>query len=274
MEDQCSPLSWGYYFQDESLKELKHSMLYTTLELQTTILSVQEELARKEDEIFQLKNLVTKITRERDEAQEKSQTLILENLMIHQQIQQQHVTIEHQPNMIHGAISSGTTSSEDEPRKIDNSNILQHSSSDYDESFISSPGKDLLAEVDERIALTKFFPENGKFLKAVMEAGPLLQTLLLAGPLPQWQHPPPQLNTIDIPPVTISSSSPTLTPRLLHQDSSLSATNCGGCCLSKKKRVLENNNTSINVDQVSHSPPITTPNKYQKVVHQSSLTNF
>ncbi|KAG9139739.1 hypothetical protein Leryth_016677, partial [Lithospermum erythrorhizon] len=240
MEDQCSPLNWGYYFQDEGLEELKHSLLYTTLELQTTILSAQDELARKEDEIFHLKNLLTNITRERDEAQEKCQTLMLEKLMLHQQQQ----LIQQQPNMTNAAISSGTTSTEDEQRRNDNSNILQYSTSDSDENFISSPGKDLLAEVNDRIALKKPLPENGKFLQAVMEAGPLLHTLLLAGPLPQWQHPPPQLNTLDIPPVTINSSSATLTPRLLHQDSSLSATSCGGCCFSKKKRVLDNNNNN------------------------------
>ncbi|KAF7833136.1 formin-like protein 2 [Senna tora] len=32
-----------------------------------------------------------------------------------------------------------------------------------------------------------------------MKAGPLLQTLLLAGPLPQWRHPPPPLDSFEIP---------------------------------------------------------------------------
>ncbi|KAJ1385338.1 hypothetical protein SESBI_41760 [Sesbania bispinosa] len=40
-------------------------------------------------------------------------------------------------------------------------------------------------------------------------------TLLLVEPLPQWQHPPPQLNSIEIPPVAISSP----TPSPLSQDS-------------------------------------------------------
>lgn len=50
-------------------------------------------------------------------------------------------------------------------------------------------------------------PEKGRLLQAVMEAGPILQTLLLAGPLPQWQHPPPHLDTIEIPTLTLIPSS-------------------------------------------------------------------
>ncbi|EXB32330.1 hypothetical protein L484_005536 [Morus notabilis] len=52
----------------------------------------------------------------------------------------------------------------------------------------------------EKLVAGKALPEKGKLLQAVMEAGPLLQTLLLAGPLPQWQHPPPRVDTIEIPP--------------------------------------------------------------------------
>ncbi|KAA0049634.1 formin-like protein [Cucumis melo var. makuwa] len=37
--------------------------------------------------------------------------------------------------------------------------------------------------------------------QAVIEVGPLLKNLLLARPLPHWQHPPPLVNSGDIPPV-------------------------------------------------------------------------
>ncbi|KAF7807526.1 protein enabled-like protein [Senna tora] len=33
-----------------------------------------------------------------------------------------------------------------------------------------------------------------------------MKALLLAGPLPQWRHPPPPLDSFEIPPVTIPSS--------------------------------------------------------------------
>jgi hypothetical protein len=60
-------------------------------------------------------------------------------------------------------------------------------------------------EADLQMML-KSLPEKGKLLQAVMQAGPLLQTLLVAGPLPQWRHPPPALDTLDIPRVSMSSS--------------------------------------------------------------------
>ncbi|KAG0598921.1 hypothetical protein M758_12G112100 [Ceratodon purpureus] len=60
-------------------------------------------------------------------------------------------------------------------------------------------------ESDLQVML-KSLPEKGKLLQAVMQAGPLLQTLLVAGPLPQWRHPPPALDTLDIPRVSMSSS--------------------------------------------------------------------
>ncbi|BBN08952.1 hypothetical protein MPTK1_4g15860 [Marchantia polymorpha subsp. ruderalis] len=50
-------------------------------------------------------------------------------------------------------------------------------------------------------------PEKGKLLQAVMKAGPLLQTLLLSGPLPQWRHPPPAMDSVEIPRVSMSSAS-------------------------------------------------------------------
>ncbi|KAK7845493.1 hypothetical protein CFP56_009190 [Quercus suber] len=114
MEDQCSPLSWEFSYHEEGMEELRHSLLYTTFELETTLLAAKEEITKREYELI------------------------------------------HRP-----------------------------------------------------------LPEKGKLLQAVIEAGPLLKNLLLAGPLPQWQHPPPQLNSIEIPPVAISSP----TPRLLQQDS-------------------------------------------------------
>lgn len=56
-------------------------------------------------------------------------------------------------------------------------------------------------------------PKKGKLLEAVMKAGPLLQQLILAGPMPQWQQPPPQLKTANIPRIHTSPNS-VLTPFL------------------------------------------------------------
>uniref|UniRef100_A0A2P2JHE8 Uncharacterized protein n=1 Tax=Rhizophora mucronata TaxID=61149 RepID=A0A2P2JHE8_RHIMU len=118
---------------------------------------------------------------------------------------------------------SGTYSDEDESKAGNSSNHVD--SPESNKTIISSlprdpislrPLQSSLPEAMLKLAADKPLPEKGKLLQAVKEAGPLLQNLLLAGPLPQWHHPPPQLNPIDIPPVTISS--PKARP-LAHKDS-------------------------------------------------------
>ncbi|THF94186.1 hypothetical protein TEA_004449 [Camellia sinensis var. sinensis] len=196
------------------IEELKHCLLYTTLELETTILSTQQEIARKEDELNYVKELLTKAMKERDEAKAKYQSLRL-------QLQQQ---LEAAANL------SGTTrDAEDKLRGGSEPNNVGSLSSNLNPQL---PLPMPLAELTEKLASKKPVPEKGKFLEVVMEAGPLLQTLLLAGPLPRWQHPPPPLNSIEIPPVT----APLPTPRLLHhQDSTISTTNS---CFSKEKGLV------------------------------------
>ncbi|XP_021295898.1 uncharacterized protein LOC110425334 [Herrania umbratica] len=257
MEDQCSPLSWAYCYQEEGMEELKHTLLYTTLELETTLISAKEEITRREFELIHLKDVLSRTIKERDEVQARCQKLMLEKFMLQQQLQQ-----KEQPQQQHQqetASLSGVSSSEDESKPgHPNKNI---SSSDSNRSIISSPGSDSiphpvhppsqpqspLPQEALKLAANKPLPEKGKLLQAVKDAGPLLQNLLLAGPLPQWQHPPPQLTSIDIPPVAISSP----TQHLIHQDS---FNNLNGCL--SKKRGAENY-------EGSESSPNT---KYQKVV--------
>ncbi|KAK4430993.1 hypothetical protein Salat_0861300 [Sesamum alatum] len=265
MEEQCcSPLGWAYYYQEEGVEELKHSLLYSTLELEAAVLSAHEEISRKDDEILQLKGLLAEIIKERDEFQTKCQQLVLEKQLLFQQVQvlQAHSSKKH----LDCPISSNTTSHEDD-------NIDLSPSHCDDNIIVASPpavaagGKDILPlppptvsppppppeppilDLMDKISIKKPLPEKGKFLQAVMEAGPLLQTLLLAGPLPQWQHPPPQLNSIDIPPVTISSP----TAKILHQDPCLiSPTSHGG---------FTNKRGMVNRESSDFSPK----SKYQKV---------
>lgn len=255
MDNQRSPLlSWAYFFQGKSMEELRQSLIYTTVELEQTRAAVQEELRKRDEQLLNLKELVSKTIRERDEAQEKCQRLLLEKLVFQQQV---------------AAPVSGISSIEDEPRRgIDSNNGI--SSSDCEESIVSSPVIDHLPPPQQHhqpqpqpqqlpqsmIELTpeKPLPEKGKLLQAVMKAGPLLQTLLLAGPLPQWRHPPPPLESFEIPPVTIPSP-PQPQPQLLHQDSllngSTTTTNCGRF---SRKRVFSDASDSR------------TETKYQRVV--------
>ncbi|KAI3705519.1 hypothetical protein L1987_75758 [Smallanthus sonchifolius] len=232
MDDECSPFNWDSYYQEEGqgIEELKHTLLYT-LELESAVACAQEEISRKGDEVLHFKCLLTNIIKERDEAQLKCQELVLENIIFQQKIQE----LEAGSNSFVRTTPTGYLE-DDHLLGVDsssgsNENIVGTGTGTGTESVsvLVPPTQEPKPERTDKVVLTKGLPEHGKFLQAVVKAGPLLQTLLLAGPLPQWQHPPPQLNSIEIPPVTIPST-PTVaattaatTPRmLLHQDSCLS----------------------------------------------------
>ncbi|XP_054795813.1 uncharacterized protein LOC129301261 [Prosopis cineraria] len=259
MDNQRSPLlSWAYYCQGKSMEELRQSLLYTTLELEETRAAAQEELRKRDDQLVNLKDLLNKTIKERDEAREKCHRLLLDKFVLQQQ---------------QAAPLSGVSSIEDEPRRgIDSNNGL--SSSDCEESIVSSPVIDHFPQPQlppqpplpatqsmMELAPEKPLPEKGKLLQAVMKAGPLLQTLLLAGPLPQWRHPPPPLDSFEIPPVTIPSpppAPPAIPPQLLHQDSFINTNGAGStpinCGRISRKRAF---------CQGSENP---TEAKYQRVV--------
>ncbi|KAG7568322.1 hypothetical protein ISN45_Aa04g011510 [Arabidopsis thaliana x Arabidopsis arenosa] len=177
-------LSWAHQNQCgiKTIEELRHALLHTTMELEQTRMVASEELITKDDQIMQLKDLLNKAIKEKDEAQERYKRLLLD----------QHFILQRQ------------TDEEQDP------NINGFHSSDGEESIVSSFEPPMEIEIDfPEMTL----PEKGKLLKAVVKAGPLLQTLLLAGQLPQWRHPPPQLESFEIPPVIIAEASP------LSQDS-------------------------------------------------------
>ncbi|XP_068328391.1 uncharacterized protein [Pyrus communis] len=219
MEVQCSPFSWEFFYQEEGIEELRHSLLCKTLELETTILSAKEKISTREEEIVRLKDLLSKALQERNEAEAKCQTLVLDKLVLQQELRKQQ--------------------QKDEDNESKGSQSNKHfTSSDSEETIVPSPNSDpimmLLAPLSSppplplaalKLGAMKPLPEKGRLLQAVIEAGPLLQTLLLAGPLPQWEHPPPQLKYIEIPPVAISPPP----RRLQHQDScNCSGTSCFG----------------------------------------------
>ncbi|CAI9105300.1 OLC1v1004193C1 [Oldenlandia corymbosa var. corymbosa] len=64
------------------------------------------------------------------------------------------------------------------------------------------PKPDHASLVIDSLAKGKDLPPKGMLLKSVIEAGPLLHNLLVAGPLPRWRN-PPQLQTFNIPPVSL-----------------------------------------------------------------------
>ncbi|KAA0037311.1 protein enabled-like protein [Cucumis melo var. makuwa] len=243
MENQRSALlSWAYFFQGkvvvcalkQNIEELRHSLFCATLELEQTRVAVQEELRKRDEQLIHLKDLFSKAIRERDEANEKFQKLLIEKLLLQQQQQR---TDPH----------SGISSIEDEPKKgIDSINGF--SLSDCEESIVSSPAIDPIPppqfppavpppHIQVELVPEKPLPEKGKLLEAVMKAGPLLQTLLVAGPLPEWRHPPPPLESFEIPPVTIPSTPPSqmLRDSPVTFNGSSHITNCG----NRKRAFLE-----------------------------------
>ncbi|KAM7266999.1 hypothetical protein ACFE04_009165 [Oxalis oulophora] len=213
MEDQCKRMNmelpnWSYRNPEQVMLQ---SVMYTTMELEAMILSAKQEIRNREFELVKLEEILRKVVKERDEAKTQCQKLMVDKLMLMQQNQQGSIEI---------VLVSGTPTSSEEDTNL-------------------TPAK-LLA--------SKYLPEKGKLLEAVQEAGPLLQTLLLAGPLPQWRQPPPQLNSIDIPPVQIPSSSPHLETQNSFSSISSSMKRSADLC-----------------PEVSDSSP--NSNKYQKLVH-------
>lgn len=158
------------------------------MELESTIMSAREDITRRECELMEVNEALSKAIKERDESLEQCKKLEQEKL--------HHL----QKQILHEDDEGGLK----KKQKCCSSSSL----SDASLSSISS-GLHELCEDDghQKKKKKKGLPEKGKLLKAVIEAGPLLQTLLMGGgPLPQWQHPPPLLHFIEIPPFPSSSS--------------------------------------------------------------------
>ncbi|VVB04910.1 unnamed protein product [Arabis nemorensis] len=198
MDQSSALLTWTYFSHGKTMEELRQTLVYTTLELEQTKVVAQEELRKRDEQLIHLEHVLMKTLRERDEALEKCHHLLVDNLLL----QQKHIT----PPL------SGASSIEEEQLQP-NSN-KSFSSSDTEESVMSPSVIDPVimdqasvdvsgTEIMATLLLEKPLPEKGQLLQAVLKAGPLLQTLLLAGPLPQWRHPPPPVETSEIPPVTV-----------------------------------------------------------------------
>lgn len=208
------------------MDELRQNLLLN-MELEDTRLRAEEELKLRDQEIAHLKDLLASAIRERDEAQDKCQKLMLDRLLLH------HQSTPH----------SGVSSVEEDHR------YAGFSSSDCDESIVSSPHHlppppPAEAEQELPVAVDRPLPEKGKFLQAVMKAGPLLQTLILAGPLPQWRHPPPPLDTYQIPPPPVAIPSPPPPHGLSGRHDMFESSNCGA--VNRKRGLSEIQHSAMN----------------------------
>lgn len=172
---------------------MKQKLLYTSLELERLNMEASEE-KRKNNELIQLIKLAYQ---ERDEARDH----------LHKLLNKMNMDSPHLPKANSSTIESNSLSD-------------AYNDSSPVESFldvVSSPHHDLMSNniiphevepkiddhgtlVIDRLVKGKPLPQQGKFLQAVLESGPLLQTLLVAGPLPRWRN-PPQFKPLHIPPV-------------------------------------------------------------------------
>ncbi|CAN6476441.1 unnamed protein product [Victoria cruziana] len=204
--------TWSY-FLGKSMEELKQSLLYTTLELECTRIAAKEEIERQEQHAKQLLQLLEQAYRERDEANEKCKKLFL--LQTNTTAMAPTGSPPEEINTVLKRVDS-TTSECDSISRVSSSPVDSFLDFDHsdDHNRISPPPQPVQATTVATATVhcpmwpeaEMKLPEKGKFLQAVMNAGPLLQTLLLAGPLPQWRHPPPPLESFQIPPVAVAIS--------------------------------------------------------------------
>ncbi|KAK8935611.1 hypothetical protein KSP39_PZI013259 [Platanthera zijinensis] len=153
---------------DSYAVELRQALLRAKLELESTRYFAQEELRRLESNAGELTHLLNIATRERDEARLQAHSLLL---------------------LVNPRRSPAPAPA---------------SSSSSEESSRYTCGAAVTEEELEVAAMSRVLPENGRFLEAVMGAGPLLQNLMLAGKLPEWRHPPPAMTSMEIPPVLLN----------------------------------------------------------------------
>ncbi|KAJ0967232.1 hypothetical protein J5N97_024149 [Dioscorea zingiberensis] len=192
-----SPSPFLFHPQEnrEESEELKRALLRATVELESTRAAAQDQLRRLECQAIHLSSLLQAATRERDEA--RSLLLLLLN------------NPHPQPTGDDASTSrpSHDDAADDDDEEEGSNNV--GASPPPPPPPVAAVTTTAAAEAElEAAAERRGLPERGKLLEAVVRAGPLLQTLLLAGPLPQWRHPPPALQSFEIPPVSISLSSP------------------------------------------------------------------
>ncbi|GER46931.1 hypothetical protein STAS_23998 [Striga asiatica] len=96
MQTQAS-LCTNYIPQEKGMEELRQSLILS-MELEDTRVKAQEEVKARDHQIAQLKNLLSRALKERDQAQYKCHRAILDKLMLQNQI--------HRPSPIKSRASS------------------------------------------------------------------------------------------------------------------------------------------------------------------------
>ncbi|KAJ6349773.1 hypothetical protein OIU78_006051 [Salix suchowensis] len=221
----------------ESMDDLKHKLLYTTLELQKMKMKANVRLREQKDTVQHLLNLLANACKERDGARDQLQALLSRsmssgssgqilsrvqpespisnttpkaNLSVLESNSEAFNQLSHCSSSVDSFFDAG--SSPDFPNKnLEGSSTAgllnqlfvqeQHNWTEF--TGLVSPGgnsveNDRGIAVIDYLAQGKVLPQKGKLLQAVMDAGPLLQSLLITGQLPQWRNPPPLRTPLSI----------------------------------------------------------------------------
>lgn len=233
-------ISSNHCLLKQSIDELKHALICTTLELESTQMAVEKEKRRNDENEEQFIQLLKAAYQERDEAKYQLQTLLNNSTQL---TELTHVVpslltepLQIMPAKRNSSITESDSLSETYHHRsrpssspvdsifdpvaspeLSNINLADHSnivapiqpffheckSSSYTGVSSGMAQMDLDSATIDRLAMKKPLPEKGKLFQAILDAGPLLQTLLIAGPLPQWRNPPPP-HSSQVPPVLIT----------------------------------------------------------------------
>lgn len=218
---------WVYEEYHEA-EQLGQKLLVTSLELEKLKAEAKEEV-RKNNELIYLLNFALK---ERDEAKNQ-----LQNLLNTTENNLTSIPHFHVDSPVPKPAAKANSSVTESNSLSDTYNYHSHGSSPVDCLFDSVPSpeftninfvvsnnplvqepnatihnsrvtSEVMPRFDEgsfvidNLARGRPLPQQGKFLQAVLDAGPLVHTLLMAGPLPRWRN-PPQLQPAQIPPASI-----------------------------------------------------------------------
>ncbi|CAK9229804.1 unnamed protein product, partial [Sphagnum troendelagicum] len=177
-EQQQLSLSWPLFLLALGLEEMRHLLMRATLELDSARAVAEAEAEAHEVQVRHLQELLAATQRERDEAREQLLGL------------QGHLSRSSSMSGRHGSVAR----TDSVPNSGLSSGMFQSVAGIPTHVLPEPPGADLHA-------MLSTLPEKGKLMQAVMDAGPLLQTLMMASSpsLPQWRHPPPALETLDLP---------------------------------------------------------------------------
>ncbi|RLM98595.1 uncharacterized protein C2845_PM06G08910 [Panicum miliaceum] len=178
----------------ESVAELKQSLVATTLELE----AAKEELKKKEQSIAKLADLVHQVAKERDDARDQLQQLRLlaaaapapaapPQPLVTSSVTDSDCSLVSSPvDPFFDPVTSADRRCKHSPATPPPPSAAAKQQCQPGANVVGSAADAVL----DMLASKRPLPQKGRLLAAVMEAGPLLQNLLVAGQLPRWRNPP------------------------------------------------------------------------------------